>query len=203
MPFNAAAADVRSDIRDILAAWGHLVAEKRRTVPPPPEVPQLVGFLDRHLDWLAAYPAAADFSEELAGLVIGAWRIIDTDTGGRRLPLCHCVTDGCPGQLIALLRGDGSSQPVALRCNVDPGHSWLGDDLLRLGRQLTATSEEDPAASANWLSAADITMLWTVSSGSVYRLASERGWRRRRVAGRTSYWAPDVRRALRGRPRAG
>ncbi|CAM5583050.1 hypothetical protein ACFY8X_36055 [Streptomyces tanashiensis] len=47
-----------------------------------------------------------------------------------------------------------------------------------------------------WLSASDITRLWGTPSGSVYRLASQRAWRRRSRDGRTYYHEADVVRAL-------
>ncbi|MBL3670743.1 hypothetical protein JL475_33230 [Streptomyces sp. M2CJ-2] len=47
-----------------------------------------------------------------------------------------------------------------------------------------------------WLTASDITRLWATPSGSVYRLASQREWRRRSQGGRTYYHEADVVRAL-------
>ncbi|MET8748001.1 hypothetical protein [Streptomyces sp. NPDC004728] len=47
-----------------------------------------------------------------------------------------------------------------------------------------------------WLSASDITRLWGTPSGSVYRLASQRAWRRRSRDGPTYCHEADVVRAL-------
>ncbi|NGO68929.1 hypothetical protein G5C65_11295 [Streptomyces sp. SB3404] len=50
-----------------------------------------------------------------------------------------------------------------------------------------------------WLTAADISRLWHLPQGSVYRLASERRWRRRSRGGRTYYHGTDVTSALQRR----
>jgi hypothetical protein len=42
------------------------------------------------------------------------------------------------------------------------------------------------------LSVADVVAIWRVPTGSVYRLASEHGWRRYRESGRTLYHPLDV-----------
>ena len=43
-----------------------------------------------------------------------------------------------------------------------------------------------------WVTAADITRLWAIPSGSVYRHASTAKWRRRSHSGRTYYHGSDV-----------
>jgi hypothetical protein len=42
------------------------------------------------------------------------------------------------------------------------------------------------------LTADDIAHIWKISLGSIYRLASQRKWRRYRDGGRTYYHARDV-----------
>jgi hypothetical protein len=49
-----------------------------------------------------------------------------------------------------------------------------------------------------WLSPSAISRLWSIAPGSVYRLASERRWRRRTRSGRVYYCIDDVEEALRG-----
>jgi hypothetical protein len=49
-----------------------------------------------------------------------------------------------------------------------------------------------PTDEERWLGAADIARLWTTTTGTVYRLASEQGWRRLTRAGRTFYAESDV-----------
>jgi hypothetical protein len=50
----------------------------------------------------------------------------------------------------------------------------------------------EPAGEERWLAAADIARLWRRSTGTVYRLASEQGWRRITRTGRTYYAETDV-----------
>ena len=49
-----------------------------------------------------------------------------------------------------------------------------------------------------WLTPAQVSCVWSVPLGSVYRLASERRWRRHSGSGRAYYHAADVEKTLRG-----
>ncbi|MBA6437044.1 hypothetical protein H3T12_21670 [Streptomyces sp. GMR22] len=51
------------------------------------------------------------------------------------------------------------------------------------------------AATTIWLTAADISRLWGMAPGSVYRLANEGNWRRQRRGRKMYYHAGDVQRA--------
>ncbi len=67
--------------------------------------------------------------------------------------------------------------------------------------------EETRREEERWLTAADISRLWTTPVGTVYRLASEEGWRRHSRSGHTYYAEEDAhacfsRRAARSRRRA-
>ncbi|NDZ68021.1 helix-turn-helix domain-containing protein [Streptomyces cyaneofuscatus] len=53
------------------------------------------------------------------------------------------------------------------------------------------------------MTTADISTLWKIAPGSVYRMASEQGWRRRGHQGRTYYHEGDVLRTLDARRRPG
>jgi hypothetical protein len=48
------------------------------------------------------------------------------------------------------------------------------------------------AVAERWLTAADISRLWSTPVGTVYRLASEQRWRRRHGSGRTYYSEADA-----------
>lgn len=61
---------------------------------------------------------------------------------------------------------------------------------MQLSRRISA-APVDPAPT-RWLSAMDISRLWAIPSGTVYRLANEQGWRRRSRARRTYYQEVDV-----------
>ncbi|NED24766.1 hypothetical protein G3I37_07630, partial [Streptomyces anulatus] len=52
------------------------------------------------------------------------------------------------------------------------------------------------APATRWLAPQDVSLLWRVPLGSVYRLASEQSWRRERRGGRSYYDEQDVRRTL-------
>lgn len=187
MPFNGAAAEARSAILGVLSAWCGLVAEERGVPGPRRAVDDLARFLDRHADWLSCHPAAEELTEEVRRLV-GAARSVLRLESFRRVPVGVCAEPGCPGRLTALVRVDEPAVPMEITCGADQGHRWTGQEWLRLSRRLAG-----PAGAADrWLTAAQITQLWGIPSGSVYRLASEHRWRRRRDAGRTYYLETDV-----------
>jgi hypothetical protein len=56
----------------------------------------------------------------------------------------------------------------------------------------TAASADDIAVTERWLTAADISRLWSTPVGTVYRLASEQRWRRRHGSNRTYYSEADA-----------
>lgn len=195
--FNIAAADCRADIVAVLAAWSDLVAEQRSAAPPRRHVPEMAAMLMRHLDWLAAHPAAAELTEEINKLARAARQVIDPQWC-RRIPIGPCVHPGCAGKLVAVIPAGCDILPAEISCAVDPAHSWPSRAWTQLRRRLSScgTGAEGQHDAGRWLSAAAIASLWGVPLGSVYRLASERGWRRRREAGRTLYLAADVEAAI-------
>ncbi|MFF7381173.1 hypothetical protein ACIP4Q_36640 [Streptomyces massasporeus] len=63
---NEAALQARGDMVPVLASWaGAIVAERGVSAPPRREVHALAAFLARHLDWLAAHPAAGECAGEV------------------------------------------------------------------------------------------------------------------------------------------
>ncbi|MFE9427172.1 hypothetical protein ACFYNO_29865 [Kitasatospora sp. NPDC006697] len=186
--FNTAAADTRAAILATLGSWSGLVAAERELEAPKREVRPLVGFLLRHLDWLAAHPAAGEAGEEVGRVLAEASRVARPDRR-RRLPVGPCVRPGCPGTLTA--PAGGSGRLTAIECDADPEHRWQGDQWTQLGRVLRRAGPARPAVQ-RWLTAADIALLWNTPVGTVYRLASEQRWRRRSSGGRTYYTEADV-----------
>ncbi|MGH3720753.1 MAG: hypothetical protein ACRDRI_18290 [Pseudonocardiaceae bacterium] len=189
MPFNAAAADVRTRILSILGSWSGMVAEKRRVTAPERAVGELVTFLGRHVDWIAAHAAAAEATDEVAQLARAARRVAYPDPV-RRVAIGGCVEVGCSGELVAFVHPQEPLLPAEIRCDVDPRHSWLEHHWMQLGHRMDTVPSG--ATATRWFSAADISRLWGIPTGSVYRLASEQQWRRRNQARRTYYHEVDV-----------
>ncbi|MEU6083133.1 hypothetical protein [Streptomyces sp. NPDC047108] len=209
---HASAADVRRAVLGVLASWAGLTAAATGARPPRRTVDDLCAFLHRQLGFLARHPAVGDLAAELADLQARAERVARPDQAGH-VVVGPCVETGCGGSLTARPARD-RRHPARVSCDADPGHSWSGAEWPSLGRRMDAApaarlapaapspavpgaaAASAPAGGPRWLSQEDVTALWGVPRGSVYRLASEQRWERRRAAGRTYYAADDVRRAL-------
>lgn len=213
LPFNAAAAEARAAILGLLGSWSGLVAQERRLTPPERGIGTLSVFLLRHADWLAAHPAAAEATREVARLVTRARRVAHPEQV-RRVDLGACVEPDCGGRLSATVRAGAPAAYPAVSCDADPLHTWAGHQWTQLRRRMprpgtaaataaaTATAATTAATTGGtvaggalaerWLTAADISRLWSTPVGSVYRLASEQSWRRRQRSGRTYYSEADA-----------
>jgi hypothetical protein len=113
---------VRSDIVGVLVSWSGLVVDERGvTGPDKCEVARLVCFLDLHLDWLVAHPAANDFAGEIATLVNAARDVIDPDAA-RRMELGTCKESGCDYTMYATIRAEDESLRTKVIC--EAGHVW-------------------------------------------------------------------------------
>ncbi|MFC9480340.1 hypothetical protein [Streptomyces griseus] len=223
MPFNVQAAEARTEILTVLGSWAGAVAEKRGVAAPRREVLPLRVFLGRHLAWLAAHDAAGDFCGEVARLARRARRVADPEVR-RRLPIGGCAEPDCSGSLTAVVGPGQPRTPAVISCDRDPGHRWLGHEWLQLSDRLRGTAsagggpsrradaeakaaggEAEAADSAaataavRWVTAADVARLWQMPTGTVYRHASEAGWRRHSARGRTYYRGEDVVATLAGR----
>lgn len=199
LPFNGAAADVRARMVSVLGSWSGLVAQERGFASPPRTVAALTAFLRRNGDWLAAHPAAAEATEETARLVRAGRRAAFPDRA-RSIRLGACPESGCSGSLTVAVRttdrDTGRDSGQAVVCDADPAHRWTSDQWSELSDTMdSGRAGAAPAAAPTerWLTAADIARLWHTPTGTVYRLASEQRWRRRRRAGRTYYSETDVR----------
>lgn len=180
---HAPAADLRAAMLSTLASWAGLTVQERGLRAPRRDVDALSAFLARHLDFLVRHPAAEAFTSEIAALTARAERVArpGESVTAVRARAGACPAPGCEGTLVAhAARGRGA--PAHVRCDSDPLHSWSGP--------------QRTASRGQWLSPADISTLWGIARGSVYRLASENGWDRRTSGRRTHYAAGDVRRTL-------
>ncbi len=182
LPFNAAAADVRADIVTTLSSWCGVVVEQRRVPTPLRTVGSLAALLVRHAAWLAAHPAASDATREVARLVRAAHRVARQEPS-RRVTVGECVAPGCPGTLVT-----EPGQGARIQCDTDSAHSWPGGRWSELRRAMRSGQ----AVPERWLTAGDVARLWSTTTGTVYRLASEQRWRRQSRAGRTYYAESDV-----------
>ncbi|MGD9483607.1 hypothetical protein WDH52_10145 [Streptomyces sp. TRM70308] len=208
---HASAADVRHAALGVLASWAGLTAELTGARPPRRTAAELCGFLRDHLAVLVRHAAAGEFAAEAADVLARVEGVARPEEAGR-VVVGPCVADGCGGRLTARpprRRRD----PARVSCDADPAHSWSGPEWLSPGRREgtapaprraggepaarpAAPAPVPPTRGPRWLSPADVTALWGIPRGSVYRLASEHRWARRRSAGRTYYAAEDVRSAL-------
>ncbi|MFD3701217.1 hypothetical protein ACFWUZ_34720 [Streptomyces sp. NPDC058646] len=205
--FNTAASEARDAIIGTLSSWAGLVAQERDVAPPARTVEGLAAFLLGHVDWLAAHSCAPEVSAELGGLVQRATGVADPE-GARRIPVGACLEPSCDGTLSARLHrppagppdGSPDSSPDSssdsssdIRCSAVPEHRWPDNEWVRLGLRMRRSGKAGQAAPPTaWLAAQDIARMWHLSSGSVYRYASEHRWRRRRRDGRTVYHEADV-----------
>jgi hypothetical protein len=212
LPFNGAAADVRATILSTLGSWSGLVAQERGLTSPARDVPCLAAFLGRHLAWLAGHPAAGEISAEIARLVRTARRVVHPNPT-RTIRLGHCPEPACRGGLAAVpVRPHGDGGESAIVCTREPAHRWPRERWSDLSLALAAPAPQgdsvvpaaEPAAPRHerWLAAADVALLWHASMSTVYRLASEEGWRRRTRAGRAYYNETDVRACFERRGRS-
>ncbi|MET9608668.1 hypothetical protein ABZZ17_27040 [Streptomyces sp. NPDC006512] len=196
LPFNTAAADVRSRMVSVLGSWSGLVAQQRGVTSPPRTVAALTAFLLRNADWLAAHSAAAEATEEIARLVRAGRRAAFPDPA-RAVRIGVCPEPGCPGGLALAVREAARADGPAIVCDAAAEHRWTSDRWSELSHCMESADPAGtaPAATATerWLTAADIARLWHAPTGTVYRLASEERWRRRNRAGRTYYSETDVR----------
>jgi hypothetical protein len=189
LPFNGAVADVRAAIVTTLARWSATVATGRDVPAPQREVAAMVTFLRRHAGWVANQPHGADLAVAAAALVRQARAEVSGGAAApRRVQAGSCVEPDCPGELIALLDSGERPLPGQVECSADPAHVWPAHTWAALGRRMSA----GPC----WLSVSDIALLAGAAPGSVYRLASTHGWRRRSRAGRTLYHGDDVQQTL-------
>ncbi|MFH8617100.1 hypothetical protein ACH4E8_18740 [Streptomyces sp. NPDC017979] len=194
LPFNDNVAEVRSRVRSVLASWSALVVEERGVEAPERRVAPMARFCQQNVSWLAEHWAARDVLEELRALTRLARRA--TDSGRVRVvPLGTCVHQGCSGKLKAVVKVPSTdAKPSEIRCSADVTHVWGPDEWAALRSDAHGRTAEQRA----WYTVVDIKALWNLPNGSIYRLANQNEWRRRKVAGRVYYHAGDVTAALRG-----
>jgi hypothetical protein len=130
---NDAAVAVRADMLDLLASWATLVVDERGVAGPQRRaVPELVQFLNGHLDWLATHPAAADLADEIGDLAALAHEAL-APKPATDVVLGRCARPGCSGTVRAT-----TDDSLARQVSCDAGHVWKPHQWLLLGREPAA-----------------------------------------------------------------
>jgi hypothetical protein len=129
---------VRSDTIGVLCSWCEMVVDER-SVPGPSrlDVLTLATFLQTQLDWLAAHTVAADFAEEIAGLVAAVRKVLNP-APARTIDLAPCPRDGC-GRMVRASISTARHRSAPQVC-CDAGHTWQPRQWLDLSRLLELTT---------------------------------------------------------------
>ncbi|MEU4483766.1 hypothetical protein AB0H94_02560 [Streptomyces purpurascens] len=141
-PVSDAALDARHDAVVRLASWARLVLDEDPAAGAPPErsVPELAVFLGRHIDFLAAHPAAGPAADEIARTAT-ALRLVVAPPRPGLVPLGRCVEPDCDAEVS--LPGRGGDELVLRGPMCGAGHvltprQWL----LMNHRQSTLETKE-------------------------------------------------------------
>nr|AGZ94387.1 hypothetical protein [Streptomyces sp. 31A4] len=137
--FKEEIAALRGAITGVLACWAGTVTDLV-SGPAPERAPgPLAAFLLRHLDVLAAHPAAAEAAEEIGVLAARARRALRPPEAPR-VPLGPCASPGCDST------AEATAEPAtgrgAVRCA--SGHVWQAHEWLAL-RRAPAGAADRPA----------------------------------------------------------
>jgi hypothetical protein len=125
---------VRSEIVGVLSSWCEMVVDDRGGRGPTSlDVRMLASFLHAQLDWLATHAVAADFAEEIAGLVLAVLKV-QNPSQVRTIDLAPCTRDGC-GAMVRVSIDTVRRRTVPQVC-CDAGHTWHPRQWLDLSRQL-------------------------------------------------------------------
>lgn len=127
---NFSVLDARYNILATLESWSEMVAEKLSTAAPERSAPQLARFLARHLQWLASQPPAADFADEIEGLVAELRSAVDPDPTSLHTLIRTCVVENCGGTISALSKSSRNARSRNIECSA--GHSWEMHEWLNL-----------------------------------------------------------------------
>ncbi|WP_149829908.1 helix-turn-helix domain-containing protein [Streptomyces tailanensis] len=193
IPFNEAAARIRADLLALLGSWASLVALERNAAAPPRDMEARAAFLKSQVEWLAAHQAAADVCQELAAAVVEARRVARPDAAPGRLHLGPCPEPRCAGELVATAHATLGESPDLVTCTAEERHCWPSRQWTLLVRRMAAArADEGGRQPERWLGVDHIARVFQVSTGTVYRLASEHGWGRCRRGGRTYYRESEV-----------
>lgn len=129
---------VRGNMIAVLSSWCDMIVEKRGVIGPKSrDVRRLASFIENCLDWLATQASAADFAEEIAGLVRSVRRVLNP-AQVRTIDLVPCPREGCDQVVRASISVGQHRLPPQVSC--DAGHTWQPREWLNLSRQLDLTN---------------------------------------------------------------
>lgn len=133
---NQAALEARIAIRQELVSTVRMINEERGlSTWPRDSVPSMVGFVMRHVDWLAAHEAAEEWVMEWTDLLRQSRRAAHP-SGVRRFELAPCIEVDCTGTLIAILRPSDDLLPSSVSCDTEAAHQWPPREWIALGRRI-------------------------------------------------------------------
>ena len=149
LPINVAAAYARTEIQPVLMSWVVLVIEFRAVRPPrrTDDPGTLASWLGRHVDWLAAHPAAGCAADEIADVRRIAFRGA-YPTPVRRVELGQCPVPECAGTVAAIVRDASAVLPSSALCDTDQGHEWAMVEWPRLRRAMRRAELERARSAA-------------------------------------------------------
>jgi hypothetical protein len=134
----------------------------------------LANFIAAHADWIAAQPKAGSVSsrmEKVARLAYGA----AYPSGARIIHIGPCPVEvddePCPGKVRALISAADELLPSSIICDHERTHCWRSDEWRALGKRLGREL-------SGYMTALEISIHYRRPVGTVYRMASERQWRR-------------------------
>jgi len=197
---NGQAADVRLEIRHVLASWCRLVAEERGIALPRDESQHTLGaYVRLHEQWLAATEYADEVADELAGLRGRAWATAYPETVSVvEIGTCpEHTADGeqCHGTIRAILPRTedrkGNILPGKVACDADSTHEWTSERWRVMGRAMGKLWGTHQPAEV-------IATAYNRPIGTIYWLAARDGWRSVREGRRARYNTADVARTLEG-----
>lgn len=139
------AMDLRTRMTETLASWARLVIDEAGSPRPHQrEVVSLVDFLHRHIEWLAAHQAAADFDEEVRQL-LESCRTVLGPAPVQRTPIGVCPETDCHSTLHVIRQADAAAQhPRHVAC--DAGHALPPQEWLHyMGGRSAAMTQNDRA----------------------------------------------------------
>lgn len=145
LELDTRAAAVRFDIHNGLVTTVRLVIEERgHTNWPLDSIRSMSGWLDKHVEWLAAHPSAGERADQISSWP-GLARSAIHPNPAKHVKVGPCPRENCPGILSAVVRPQDSMLPSSIICSwwhdladktdVEP-HEWTPADWHRLGREM-------------------------------------------------------------------